>query len=351
MRRYSALLSPFLVQLVCLWFVCGASTAHAEKPAPGEGYGPAFAKRQELYKHSGIDPSMIRIDADANRTIERVKVPRNIPLVEFALQLWNTLQRQDLGSVDVLEKRRGAAKQIEIRFRDGSRDWLIVLEYGDALRRFAFVLILEGIESAEPRLVEEFTRISPFFGYVVAPAGLAMACSALQGRGEIIAQLPFEPLRAGPDGPEPILLQTAGNQVRKSLRFLRGASCIISGVVPPENSVVLRDERIMRIVLEEIQKRKTYFLETGSPRSAAAKEAAAAFSVPYLACRDIIDLTDPDRAEAQIRRLVMAAEKTGKAVAKGRISEKMLVLIRKLSPELEGGSMEFRSPAALLSPR
>ncbi len=338
--------------MVCLCLAGGVLyAAHAEKAASTENRGIAFAKRQALYKQTGINLSMVRIETGVGRTIERVKVPRNVPLVEFALRLWDTLQPLGLGAIDVLEKNRGATKQIEVRFREDNRDWLIVLGYGEALRRFAFVVILEGIETAEPRLVEEFTRISPFFGYVVAPANLAKACSTLNGRGEILAQLPFEPVRSVPGGPETILLQNSENQVRKSLRFLREAPCAITGVVPPENSVVLRDQRVMRIVLEEIQKRKTYFLETGSPRNAAAKEAAAAFAVPYLACRDVIDAKDPEKAEAQIRRLMMAAGKTGKAVAKGRISEKMLVLMRKLSPELDDGGMEFHRPSSLLSSR
>ncbi len=321
----------------------------ADKPAQaGEGLRSPLLRRQELYRQSGIGPSSIRTTRTQDRTVERVKVPRNIPLVDFAFRLWSALQ--PLSPVDVLEKGRGPSRCIEVRFREENRDWLIVLGYGDPLRRFALVLVLEGLETAEPWLVEEFVRISPSFGYVVPPAFLSKACLLLQNRGELLVQLPLEPVRSQPGGPAPILLQSPAPEVRKSLGFLRSPACPVAGVVPPENSVVLGDERMTTIVLEEIRKRKTYFLELKPMRNSLASGAAAAAGVHYLACRERLS-RNADTSEVQMRRLIVAAGKTGKAIAAGRVSEPMLATIHKLIPELEVNGMEFCLPSALIFPR
>lgn len=296
----------------------------------------------------GVDTATVQRSTWRGVSTSRFLVPKGKPLVEVALQVWRTLNRCGADSVDALERMRKGQKEIVFRFLDGGGErQRILLRYGGILLRFELSLILEGFESAPEKLVREFTGLSSEFGYIVPVSHIPAACSVIAGRGEVLPRLPFETRRRS--NAQRILLQSSTPAIQRELRVLRKPPCPLPGVSHPLHSIVLTDERVMRIVLDALKKRKAFFLELNPQRHSVAKRLAGEIGVAHVSCKERIQSRDPGKAERQIRRLMVIAERSGRAVARAGLTRETCSVLQEALPLLLEHGIRFSRPSKQIS--
>jgi polysaccharide deacetylase 2 family uncharacterized protein YibQ len=157
---------------------------------------------------------------------------------------------------------------------------------------------------------------------------------------QVILHLPMEPHgypRVAP-GKGALLLSMSGDEIQKSVSNALDVSPYFAGVNNHMGSRFTENPASMKAVLEEVQKRKLYFIDSyTSPRSVASS-VAQQVHVPFRR-RDIFLDTNPseEAIRAQIRQVMRRAKIQGSAVAIGHPHESTL---RALSHEVEAFKRE-----------
>ena len=345
-------LNPFF--LLLLLFLWGSAVFASNNKKVSSIYNTEItAKVRKLCVEQGIDTAVIKIEKWKEYLEERIYVPRGKPLVEVAFSFWQVLNSSHVKLVDVLEMRRKKHKEIVFTFVDNKENKRkIILAYGGMSHSFKLALVLRGIENADPELVKEFLLLSHRFAYMVTPDFVDSACSILKGRGELILNVPMESAKRrrhkkGNYGT--IYLQSSSASIKKTLRVMKKSSCSVKGVSHPLRSIILTDMRVMRIILEEVRKRKAYFLEIGYNRNSVVSQATKQEGVPYLFCRYTIDGHEKEKALRQFKRLIIVADKTGGAIAVANITLETLEIINGAVPDLAAHGIRISAPSELIS--
>jgi uncharacterized protein len=157
---------------------------------------------------------------------------------------------------------------------------------------------------------------------------------------QVILHLPMEPQgypRVAP-GKGALLLSMSGDAIQKSVSNALEVSPYFTGVNNHMGSRFTENSSLMKVVLEEVQRRHLYFIDSyTSPRSEVSS-VAQQVHVPFRR-RDIFLDNNPSEnaVRAQIRQVIRRAKIQGSAVAIGHPHEATL---RALSHELEAFGRE-----------
>ncbi len=293
-----------------------------------------------------LDTSAIVVKLRDSLWTEYIRVPKGIPLVKVSLRFWNMFKQRE--NIDIIESYKKHKKRIIISFVDEKKHKRkLILAYSGILKRFKLAIILKGIETAEPELVENFISLSSDFSYMVDIDFIKQAHSVINDNGELIAITPME--HPSNKGRSTILLQTPKSAIIKELNMSKCNTYNVKGITNPLSSIILSDYRVMSVILKEIKKRNVYFVEIKPTKKSVGYKLAKEINAPYLLCKNELRTDDSELAINGLNRLFVIANKTGKAVATANISYNTLLLIQNNIKNMEDNGIQFSTVSELVS--
>lgn len=123
----------------------------------------------------------------------------------------------------------------------------------------------------------------------------------------------------------------------------------VKGVNNHQGSLFTSDEEKMRILLEAIQSKNLFFVDSMTARQSKGYILAKEMGIKT-AKRDVFldNQSDPEYIEAQIRKLVEVAKKQGKAIGIGHARKNTIAVLKDVLPEIEKEGVEIVPVSSLL---
>lgn len=204
-----------------------------------------------------------------------------------------------------------------------------------------------------PSVAEELLKVPASLTWAVLPktpyAQADLAAAGTHGV-EVILHLPLEPLDPTID-PGPGLIrkdwdvERIYNQLEEDLAAIPGAV----GINNHMGSAGTRDERLMRLLMSFIGRRKLFFIDSKTVAGSVAEKYARRYRVPFAKRQVFIDNQDTFQSQtAALRSLLQIALKEGSAVGIAHARPGTARAIREMLPEFEAAGVELVSVSELV---
>ena len=323
-------------------------------PAPPEPVSQARAFADSLYVGAdaaldriGLWPALLEGRRGAQDTLG-VRVPGNVPLADAHWQLARLARALGGEVLRGSENIRGDRVEILCGF-EGTPTTLVRLRRVPELRRPGgeIALVLDDFGQYSRHLAPRFVALSQPLTLALLPnEGEVDSLAALAQRHghQVLLHLPMEP----EDYPEKdpgagaILVGQDNDTVRRRLRTALGRVPGAAGVNNHMGSRATADERLMGVVLDELERRGLFFLDSVTSSASVAYGLAARRKIKA-ARRDLfIDEVDEAGAvRARLWELAQTAAARGHAVGIGHDREQTLLALETTLPELEERGFRF----------
>ncbi len=334
---------------------------------------PAVAGLAGALKPLGISMAGIQRQESAEvitgrGRVERwdVPVPARVSLVRVNMAVAGVAPDLGVEVLDAWEEDGPAGAQLEMKLgtKDGERYRLVFTreaETGSASGRVA--LIINGIGTDWDATAEAMLDFEQPIAWGVLP-GLRSSkeiANAARARGiEVMLSLPMEPKgypQVNP-GPDAITVDLTAAEVRARMRHALSSVGEVEGIVSYMGAMATTDADLMRVVLDEVNRRDLFFVDSRSTTQSRAIELARQLGVRAIASTLFID--DDDMSEADVARrlarLMDVAVEEGEVVAVGHCYPQTLAALSAALPEFAARGIELvpvsklvpaRTPAAV----
>ena len=162
------------------------------------------------------------------------------------------------------------------------------------------------------------------------------------GKG-VMLHLPMETVSGMNPGPGKVTTEMTDEQIAAQVSGDLAQVPLAKGVNNHEGSKASADERVMRDVIDVVQKHgDLFFVDSKTSSTSVAAQVAAAAGVPN-ASRDVFldNKEDVAYSEAQLMQAAEIAKRTGSAIAIGHPRQTTLDAVRNLIPKLQAEGIEF----------
>lgn len=191
-------------------------------------------------------------------------------------------------------------------------------------RRPRIAIVIDDVGDAPPVEAELFWKLKGALTYAVLPYRQYTREQADRARAlghEVILHLPMEPLGSEDPGTGAILTTLSDQEV---VERVRDALAAVPGVIGVNNHMGSRataDPRIMRLVLDELQKRELFFLDSMSGADSLGAVTARSMGLPTAKRQVFLDnVTTVEAVSAQLKLLVRKAKQFGSAIGIGHLN-------------------------------
>jgi len=176
--------------------------------------------------------------------------------------------------------------------------------------------------------------------HVHATAQIAQEANAA-GKG-VMLHLPMETLSGVYPGPGEVTTAMTDAQVTAQVEDDLAQVPLATGVNNHEGSKGSADSRVMHDVIDVLQARKLFFIDSRTNAASVGESTAAAAGVPT-AARDVFldNKADVAYSEQQLREAAAIAKKNGSAIAIGHPRQTTLDAVRALIPEFQAEGIAF----------
>ena len=158
---------------------------------------------------------------------------------------------------------------------------------------------------------------------------------------EIILHLPMEAIDSTNDpGPGAIRSSMTESEIREEVRKNLNAVPFVSGVNNHMGSKITSNPGLMKIILEEINKNRDFYLDSYTVNTSVGFKLAKEMRMPA-AKRDIFLDDDPDAVYKQLEKTVAWAKKNGFAISIGHVREKTYQVLKDFLGALPENETEF----------
>ena len=168
---------------------------------------------------------------------------------------------------------------------------------------------------------------------------------------EMLLHLPLEPRPPFRSFDKGVLKTDMSNDeiTRQFYEELKDFYPGVKGINNHEGSLFTSDEEKMRILLEAIQSKNLFFVDSMTAKQSKGYILAKGMGIKT-AKRDVFldNQSDPQYIEGQIRELVETARKQGKAIGIGHARKNTVAVLKDILPELEKEGVEVVPVSSLL---
>ncbi len=159
---------------------------------------------------------------------------------------------------------------------------------------------------------------------------------------EVILHLPMEPKEKIRLEHNTILVSMDEKTIRSILSQDLDGIAYVKGVSNHMGSTATKDERIMSIVFNELQKKGLYFLDSYVSLDSVCPELAHKMKIGFAKRGIFLDnQNDPEYIRGQIYKLKLAAKANGKAIGIGHDRKATLQVLKEMMPELKKEGYKF----------
>ena len=318
--------------------------------------GNIYQRVDAVLLELGIRPELISKQRSTKQVaahpvdLVRVRVPADLPLAAVNLHLTRFVRHCEGRVLSAAEFRE--AQKVEMRCGfDTVETTRFILERDARTERetgqIAIVLDDFGYASKNKWLFERFCAL---------PYPLTLAVLPNEGRvrslidrartsgHEVLVHLPMEP-DDYPDedpGDGAVLVNQEEETIR---RLVRNAIRRVPGAVGVNNHMGSRataDARVMEHVLQEVDRRGMFFLDSRTSSASVAYTVASRMDVPVLSRDLFIDpVDDAASVEKRLWELATLAARNGRAVGIGHDREQTLLALEAVLPRLEARGFQL----------
>lgn len=301
----------------------------------------------------GLWPALVRKERHSDVDRVEIKVPADLPLAEVNLAL--TLAARARGGRVLSAVETVAGKRVEMRFAFGKTPTTAVKLARTAERRRTgrIAIVLDDLGRDSP-LVERFCALQQSLTLALLPNTgpvRAIAERARQNGHQVIVHLPMEPIDypAQDPGAGAVLIRQNEQEIRQIVRNALQQVPTAAGFNNHMGSKATADERVMRIVLQEVRAQGLFFLDSRTTPKSLAYSLARDMGVKALRRDAFIDEIDELQAiETKLWDLAKMAGRTGAVIAIGHDRENTLLALESVLPRLETRGFRFAALDQLL---
>jgi hypothetical protein len=295
-----------------------------------------------------------------------VPVPARVSLVQVNMAVAGIAPDLGVQVLDAWEEDgpEGTQLQMKLGTKEEERYRLVFTrEAGTGTAKGRVALIINGIGADWDATAEAMLTFAQPITWGVLP-GLRSSkeiANAARARGiEVLLSLPMEPQgypRVHP-GPDAITVDLTAAEVRSRMRRALGSVGEVEGIVSYMGAMATTDADLMRVVLDEVERRDLFFVDSRSTAQSRAIEVARQLGARAIASALFID--DEDMSQAAVARrldhLMKVAVEEGEVVAVGHCYPQTLAALSAALPEFAARGVELvpvsklvpaRSPAAV----
>lgn len=295
-----------------------------------------------------------------------VPVPARVSLVQVNMAVVGAAPDLGVEVLDAWEEEGPAGVQLQMKLGTGDEEryrlvFTRAAETGAARGRVA--IIINGIGADWDATAEAMLAFEQPITWGVLP-GLRSSkeiANAARSRGiEVLLSLPMEPSgypRVNP-GPDAITVDLTAAEVRSRMRRALSSVGEVEGIVSYMGAMATTDADLLRVVLDEVNRRDLFFVDSRSTEQSRVSEVARQLGVRAIASTLFIDDEDMSQAEVarRLARLMDAAVKDGQVVAVGHCYPQTLAALSAARPEFATRGLELvpvsklvpaRAPAAV----
>jgi len=339
------------------------------RAALGDPADPAAATRvlhraiENAVRDAGLAPESLR---------ERVGARDGAAEWELAAPDGFSLLRLNLAVTRSVERAGGAV--LDGYAEPGSGVWVVVGTESKALHRVLLrtsldeemmtvlkpkriALVVEDTGDDLRSSLDAFLELGIPVTLAVRPGSAASRSAAERARAagaDVLLHLPMEPKgypRIDP-GPDAILVDLKDGEIRKRIARHLESLPPVDGVSSHMGSLATQDRRVMSVVLEELKRRRLFFLDSHTTKATVAPEEARRIGVPCLVNRVYLDNEEGDDSWVGERLdEAAAAAANGAVIATAHAHPRTAVAVQRALPRLRKQGLEFVTVSALLAER
>jgi hypothetical protein len=329
---------------------------------------PVVAGLAGVLKPFGISVAEIQRQASpgvitGRGRVERwdVPVPAKVSLVQVNMAVAGVAPDLGVEVLDAWEEEgpAGAVLQMKLGTGDEERYRLVFTRHAETgTARGRVAIIINGIGVNWDATAEAMLAFEQPIDWGVLP-GLRSSkeiANAARARGiEVILSLPMEPNgypRVNP-GPEAITVDLTAAEVRSRMRRALSSVGEVEGIVSYMGSMATTDADLMRVVLDEVNRRDLFFVDSRSTEQSRVSEVARQLGVRSIASTLFIDDEDMSQEEVakRLARLMETAVKNGQVVAVGHCYPQTLAALSAALPEFAARGLELVPVSKLVPAR
>ena len=319
-------------------------------------------------KPLGISVAGIRRHASSNvitgrGRVERwdVPVPARVSLVQVNMAVAGIAPDLGVEVLDAWEEdgREGTQLQMKLGKKEEERYRLVFTrEAGTGTAKGRVALIINGFGADWDATAEAMLTFAQPITWGVLP-GLRSSkeiANAARARGiEVLLSLPMEPQgypRVHPGG-DAITVDLTAAEVRSRMRRALGSVGEVEGIVSYMGAMATTDADLMRVVLDEVNRRDLFFVDSRSTEQSRVSEVARQLGARAIASSLFIDDEDMSQAEVARRldRLMEVAAAEGEVVAVGHCYPQTLAALAAARPEFAARGLELVPVSKLVPAR
>jgi uncharacterized protein len=222
------------------------------------------------------------------------------------------------------------------------------------LTRPSIVIVIDDI-GAHNRLRKEMERLGDKVTYAILPLlpySWFFGELAMQKNAEAILHLPLDTTQDMIPG-RGLIVSTMPRE--QALDMLSRDIASVPGIVGVNNHMGSRgtaDREMMTLILEELNRRRLFFLDSYTTKDSVVPSVARQIGIPFLQRGVFLDNVDsPEAILGQIRELEAVAKKQGHAIAIGHYRKNTLDVLFREIPRLEKKGFAIISLSRLLQSR
>lgn len=201
----------------------------------------------------------------------------------------------------------------------------------------AFIIDDVGFHTAYKREVLNIKAPITYAIIPYSPSGRLMARFLYKHGCEIMLHLPMESKKARENKDKGLISVNMERQdIRKVIRESLASLPYIKGVNNHKGSKATADYRVMKIVLQELKKKKLFFVDSLTTNDSVCGQVAESLRMT-IGARDVFldNKREPEYIKEQIRRLEKIALKHGEAIGIGHYNKVTLEVLALTVPSLK----------------
>ncbi|OGX38826.1 MAG: hypothetical protein A3C53_06970 [Omnitrophica WOR_2 bacterium RIFCSPHIGHO2_02_FULL_68_15] len=175
------------------------------------------------------------------------------------------------------------------------------------------------------------------------PYSTAIAQQVAGSRCEVILHMPMEP--RDDDYPREPQILLSGMPAAEARQMLSAAFATVpsaKGLSNHQGSKATEDAALMQTIMQELRRRRLFFLDSLTASHSACEPAATAAGVPFAARAVFLDNEEtPEAIRRQLQELAAAARRAGWAVGIGHDKRVTLEVLEQAMPQMERDGIEF----------
>lgn len=216
---------------------------------------------------------------------------------------------------------------------------------GPAPRRAKVAVVLDDWGYSR-RLVPDVLKLNRPVTLAVLPHqpySTAIAQQVAGSRCEVILHMPMEPRDDDyPREPQILLSGMPSAAVRQMLTAAFATVPSAKGLSNHQGSKATEDAALMQTVMQELRRRRLFFLDSLTASQSACEPAAKAAGVPFAQRAVFLDNEEaPEAIRRQLQELAASARRAGWAVGIGHDKRVTLEVLEQAMPQLEREGIEF----------